>query len=130
MKTNEDLQLHLSWLLLRYDPDDGASVLMCVKTQALRGSGIQKPAAQRRLPRLSGRVRMYHNLTGNGSQILRGTRLWAVTLHTWLKSLKELFRCCSKPMWPSFFCGTQTESSKITKESHRCIIKVVHMNLA
>ncbi|KAL0175755.1 hypothetical protein M9458_028085, partial [Cirrhinus mrigala] len=60
-----------------YDPDDGASMLMCVKTQALRGSGllIQKPAAQRRLPRLSSRVRMYHNLTGNGSQILRGTRL-------------------------------------------------------
>ncbi|XP_058653347.1 protein FAM149A isoform X3 [Onychostoma macrolepis] len=63
-----------------YDPDDGASVLMCVKTQALRGSSllIQKPAAQRRLPRLSGRVRMYHNLTGNGSQILRGTRLSTV----------------------------------------------------
>ncbi|XP_043112787.1 protein FAM149A isoform X2 [Puntigrus tetrazona] len=63
-----------------YDPDDGASVLMCVKTQALRGSGIlvQKPAAQRRLPRLSGRVRMYHNLTANGSQILRGTRLSTV----------------------------------------------------
>lgn len=63
-----------------YEPDDGASVLMCVKTQALRGSGIliQKPAAQRRLPRLSGRVRMYHNLTGNGSQILRGTRLSTV----------------------------------------------------
>ncbi|XP_016118916.1 protein FAM149A-like [Sinocyclocheilus grahami] len=59
-----------------YDPDDGANELMCVKTQALRGSGIfiQKPAAQRRLPRLSGRVRMYHNLMANGSQILRGTR--------------------------------------------------------
>uniref|UniRef100_A0A8C2Q0Z2 Family with sequence similarity 149 member A n=1 Tax=Cyprinus carpio TaxID=7962 RepID=A0A8C2Q0Z2_CYPCA len=53
-----------------YDPDDGANVLMCVKTQALRGSGIliQKPTAQRRLPRLSGR----------GSQILRGTRLSTV----------------------------------------------------
>ncbi|XP_016423193.1 protein FAM149A isoform X1 [Sinocyclocheilus rhinocerous] len=63
-----------------YDPDDGASMLMCVKTQALRGSGIliQKPTAQRRLPRLSGRVRMFHNLTGNGSQILRGTRLSTV----------------------------------------------------
>ncbi|XP_050983954.1 LOW QUALITY PROTEIN: protein FAM149A [Labeo rohita] len=63
-----------------YEPDDGASVLMCVKTQAMRGSGIfiQKPTAQRRLPRLNGRVRMYHNLTGNGSQILRGTRLYTV----------------------------------------------------
>ncbi|XP_051716106.1 protein FAM149A isoform X2 [Ctenopharyngodon idella] len=63
-----------------YDPDDAPSVLMCVKTQTLRGSSvlIQKPAAQRRLPRLSGRVRMYHNLIGNGSQLLRGTRLSTV----------------------------------------------------
>lgn len=77
IKTNEDLQLDLSCLLLRYDPDDAQSVLMCVKTQTLRGSSvlIQKPTAQRRLPRLSGRVRMYHNLVGNGSQLLRGTRL-------------------------------------------------------
>lgn len=77
MKTNEGLQLDLSLLLLRYDPDDAPSVLMCVKTQALRGSStlLQKPTAHRRLPRLSGRVRMYHSLIGNGSQLLRGTRL-------------------------------------------------------
>ncbi|KAK7141488.1 hypothetical protein R3I93_015587 [Phoxinus phoxinus] len=63
-----------------YDPDDAPSVLMCVKTQALRGSStlLQKPTAQRRLPRLSGRVRMYHSLIGNGSQLLRGTRLSTV----------------------------------------------------
>ncbi|XDV37134.1 hypothetical protein PO909_006787 [Leuciscus waleckii] len=53
-----------------YDPDDAPSVLMCVKTQALRGSStlLQKPTAHRRLPRLS----------GNGSQLLRGTRLSTV----------------------------------------------------
>ncbi|XP_067312719.1 protein FAM149A [Pseudorasbora parva] len=63
-----------------YDSDDAPSLLMCEKTQALRGSSIlmQKPTAQRRLPRLSGRVRMYHNLMGNGSQLLRGTRLSTV----------------------------------------------------
>nr|XP_005157307.2 protein FAM149A isoform X3 [Danio rerio] len=63
-----------------YEPEDGASVLMCMKTQALRASGLlmQKPAVQRKLPRLSGRVRMYHNITGNGSQLLRGTRLSTV----------------------------------------------------
>ncbi|KAK9963026.1 hypothetical protein ABG768_006249 [Culter alburnus] len=63
-----------------YDPDDAPSVLMCVKSQTLRGSSvlIQKPTAQRRLPRLSGRVRMYHSLVGNGSQLLRGTRLSTV----------------------------------------------------
>nr|XP_055033557.1 protein FAM149A isoform X1 [Misgurnus anguillicaudatus] len=63
-----------------YDPDDGPSELMCVKTQALRGSVIlsQKLAVQRKLPRLNGRVRMYHNLTGNGSQLLRGTKLSTV----------------------------------------------------
>ncbi|XP_051945164.1 protein FAM149A isoform X2 [Xyrauchen texanus] len=61
-------------------PEDGATMLMCVKSQALRGSCVltQKPAAQRRLPIPSGRVRMYHNLTGNGSQLLRGTRLSTV----------------------------------------------------
>ncbi|KAI7802036.1 putative protein FAM149A [Triplophysa rosa] len=61
-----------------YDPDDGPSVLMCVKTQALRGSSIltQKLTSQRRLPRLNSRVRIYHNLTGNGSQ--PGTKLSTV----------------------------------------------------
>ncbi|XP_056626111.1 protein FAM149A [Triplophysa dalaica] len=61
-----------------YDPDDGPSMLMCVKTQALRGSSIllQKLTPQRRLPRLNSRVRIYHNLTGNGSQ--PGTKLSTV----------------------------------------------------
>jgi len=77
MKTNEGLQFDLSLLLLRYDPDDAPSVLMCVKSQALRGSCtlLQKPTVQRRFPRLCGRVRMYHSLMGNGSQLLRGPRL-------------------------------------------------------
>lgn len=129
MKTTEDLQLDLSWPLLRYEPDDGASVLMCVKTQAMRGSGIfiQKPTAQRRLPRLNGRVRMYHNLTGNGSQILRGTRLWAVTLHTWLKEVNGTVH----QRWQlEHIVPNPTDNFKITKEHQRLIINVVHMNFA
>ncbi|TRY56533.1 hypothetical protein DNTS_022790 [Danionella cerebrum] len=60
--------------------DDGPNVLMCVKSPALRGCGSlnQKPTVLRKLPRLGSRVRIHQNLIGNGSQLLRGTRLSTV----------------------------------------------------
>ncbi|KAL7885802.1 hypothetical protein AOLI_G00060970 [Acnodon oligacanthus] len=62
------------------DSDDGASSLMCVKTQGQRGTSAlsHKPAVQRMLPRLNGRARLRQTLPAQSTQFLRGTRLSTV----------------------------------------------------